>query len=165
MGTHSIEIGLTSDGVSNAIAQFTKYVKWVDEKTAELTKRVTLLGLDVADIRFSSALYDGTNDVSVKVEEAKNGVSIVAQGKAVCFIEFGSGVFYNGAESYSGIRPDGVVGIGEYGHHRGRNDSWYYKDASGNAVKTHGNPPAAAMFFASQTMQQRFLGIAKEVFG
>ena len=44
-----------------------------------------------ASVRFTTAMYDGTNDVQVRVDPIDGGYAIVAKGEVVCFIEFGTG--------------------------------------------------------------------------
>ena len=66
-------------------------------------------------------------------------------------------------EGYPGDRPEGVVGIGEYGKGHGKNPWWNYPTEVGWR-RTKGNPPAAGMFAAEQTVRQQVYNIAKEVF-
>ena len=115
-------------------------------------------------MRFSRSFYDGEKDVSVSVEPIENGWKIVASGQAVCFIEFGAGVYFNGAEPYPEPRPSGVVGIGEYGQGKGKRDMWGYYDSGGNLVLTHGTPAAMPMHHAGRVMEQEIDRIAREVF-
>ena len=62
-------------------------------------------------------------------------------------------------------RPDGIVGIGEYGQGKGKQKSWGYYDDTGELVVTHGNPATLAMWYATQEMEREVIRIAKEVFG
>lgn len=168
--THEIKV---------AIAEIRLYQKWVEKKTKQITEQLSLIGINEASIRFANAQYDGANDVQVRTEESANGDSyvytIIAEGQAVCFIEFGAGVYHNSA-AYPLEKPEGVVGIGEYGSGKGKQNYWaYYGEPGSNgrviekkngnrAVITHGNPAAMPMYYSSSEMRQKILQIAKEVF-
>jgi hypothetical protein len=110
-------------------------------------------------------MYDGTNDVSVHLDEISNGYAIVADGKAVAFIEFGAGVYHNGSEPYPNPRPDGIVGIGEYGKGHGKRKAWGYLDENDELVITRGNPAAMPMWYASEEIKSSVLKVVREVFG
>lgn len=150
--------------IGDAIKQIEKYQKWVEQKSKRLCEELAKIGAQTASVRFSSAMYDGTNDVYVTVTETDKGFKIDADGQAVCFIEFGAGVWHNGWEPYPNQRPPGVVGIGEYGKGMGKRNGWMYTDASGEKVFTRGNPAAMPMFYASEEIRQKVQQIAKEVF-
>lgn len=161
----TISFALNVQSVDKAIKELEAYKVWVEQKTKELTERLARIGATEAAVRFGSAYYTGTNDVSVTVNPISNGWEISADGKAVCFIEFGSGVYFNGDEPYPNPRPKGVVGIGEYGKGKGSNDFWWYTSENGGSRFTHGTPSAMPMYHASREMRQAVLQIAKEVFG
>lgn len=121
-------------------------------------------GAEEARVRFAGAQYDGTNDTRVTVEPVPNGYKIIASGGSVFFIEFGAGVYYNGSEPYPEPRPAGIVGIGEYGKGKGKQNAWGFYDDSGDLVVTRGNPAAMPMYHASRVMFQDVERIAREVF-
>jgi hypothetical protein len=159
----TISISLDDRSITKAIKELKAYKKWVQTKTKELTERLALIGAREASVRFASAMYDGTNDVTVTMEPIENGYAVIASGQAVCFIEFGSGVYHNPTEPYPSPRPPGVVGIGEYGKGRGKRKMWgFYQDDV--LVKTRGNPAAMPMWYATQEMENALLQIAREVF-
>lgn len=164
MARRTIPLSLNTKSINSAIKEVRAYKKWVQDKTLELTRKLAELGADEAKVRFVGAQYDGINDSSVTVEPITNGYKIVAAGNAVCFIEFGAGVYYNGTEPYPEPRPSGVVGIGEYGQGKGRRKAWGFYDADGALVITHGTPAAMPMYHASRVMMQEVSRIAKEVF-
>ena len=160
--------------VSRAKRRLDTYLD-LKEKADELCRRLAELGCTRAKLDFSNAIYDGENDVEVNIKPIDNGYAVVASGNAVMFIEFGAGVYYNGSGSYPGELEPGVVGIGEYGQGRGKNNWWYYSGPLGNGTGepstkvpglniTHGNPPAAAMYHAKREVQDAKDRIANEVF-
>lgn len=158
-----MRLGTTS--IDKAIKELKAYDAWVRRKTTELTERLATIGAMEATIRFSRAYYDGGKDVAVSVEPIPNGWKIVASGQAVCFIEFGAGVYFNGSEPYPMPRPPGVAGIGEYGQGKGKQNTWGFYSDGGNLVLTHGTPAAMPMLHASWVMEQEISRIAQEVFG
>lgn len=131
----------------------------------QLLEELANIGLKEAQVRFTNAMYDGVNDSEVTLDAIENGYRIVAKGKAVAFIEFGTGVYYNPTEPYPNPRPDGIVGIGEYGKGYGKRQAWGFKNESDELVITHGNPAAMPMWYASEEMRNSILKISKKVFG
>lgn len=177
--SRKIVVELSKEAIDKAIRELNDYKEWVNRKTKELLEQLSLIGIQEASIRFSGAQYDGTNDTQLKTEESFDGTNyvytIIAAGQAVCFIEFGAGVYYNSA-GYPLAKPPGVVGIGEYGKGKGKQNTWayygenpgsngvLYQSAKGSVVITHGNPAAMPMYYAGSEMKQKILSIAKEVF-
>lgn len=148
----------------------------LEAKVSEFVRRLAEVGTETAQMYFSAAQYDGTNDVTVHSEATPSGYRIVAEGEAVAFIEFGSGVLQPPYPS------DAVVmhPRGSYGQGKGANpNGWVYVgepgtggvqmyDRRGNpkegVYRTKGNPPAAAMYYAVRAMRDAAPSIAKEVF-
>ena len=160
-----IQMSLSTSSIQDAIKQLRAYRKSIEDKKDKLLEELANIGVKEASVRFTTAMYDGTNDSSVSLETNRNGYTIVAKGKAVAFIEFGAGVYHNPGEPYPDPRPEGIVGIGEYGKGYGKRQAWGYKDESGELVVTHGNPAAMPMWYASEEMRDSILKIAREVFG
>lgn len=144
------------------------------EKIERLMNRLGEIGVETARVRFSEAQYDGINDVSVSAEWVDDDLLVIhADGQAVAFIEFGTGVHYT--ESHPKAADFGAI-RGSYGYGLGRLDSWRYRGEPGTngeiiaegkhkgMVKTHGNPPAYAMYDAGREMRNRIAEVAKEVF-
>lgn len=155
-----ITIDLSAKSIDSAIKEVRKYKAWVLEKEKELRLRLATLGASVASIRFSTAIYTGTNDVTVRVEDDGSMATIYAEGESVAFIEFGAGAKYG----YGHPQADEFgVGPGTYPDGKGNWDNpkgWYIPGGE----HTYGNPPAQAMYSAVQTMTEQITMIAKEVF-
>ena len=158
-------MSLSSKSIGQAIKELKTYRDSLDSRKDELLKELASIGVREASVRFTTAMYDGVNDSEVTLEPISNGYRIVAQGQAVAFIEFGAGVYHNPTEPYPNPRPDGIVGIGEYGHGYGKRQAWGFTDESGELVITHGNPAAMPMWYASEEMRNSIQKIAKKVFG
>ena len=173
MSKKVISIKLSGKSIDAAIKQLEQYKREFLEKEKRLLEGLANIGVREASIRFTTAMYDGVNDVSVVLDKTSTGYVIEAKGKAVAFIEFGSGVYHNTGEPYPNPRPEGIVGIGEFGKGRGKRRAWYYKGEAGTngemqkngVVKTRGNPAAMPMWYASEEMRRSIQQVVREVFG
>lgn len=155
-----ITIDMSAKSIDSAIKELRKYKAWVLEKEKELRQRLAMLGASVASIKFSTAIYNGTNDVTVRVDDDGNTATIYAEGESVAFIEFGAGAKYGYGHPQAGQLG---VGPGTYPDGKGNWDNpkgWWY----GNSEHTYGNPPAMAMYDAVQKITEQVTMIAKEVF-
>lgn len=158
-----VTLELTEQSIGRAIKEIKAYQKSLDRKKQLLLEHLARIGLEEASIRFTTAMYDGVNDSAVNLRRIPNGWAIVAKGNAVCFIEFGAGVYYNPSEPYPNPRPPGVVGIGEYGLGKGKRQGWVFKNGK-EKVFTRGNPAAMPMWYATEEMRRSILAVAREVF-
>lgn len=176
----SYEIDLSTAGIKELQKGLKDYDKWINKKTNELCKRLAEIGVKRAELNFSSALYDGINDVKVEPakEREKNCYVVKANGATVLFIEFGTGVHY--PDSHPEGLSNGMV-HGTYGKGRGKNDYWWYSGQPGNAggtlaidprtgnIKpnvtiTHGNPANMCMYDAVKEVETQISRVVKEVF-
>lgn len=168
-----IKVRLSNAGLRDAERQIQIYKATLNQKAQEFAKALADKGLDVAKVRFANAQYAGNNDVSCRVEQNGNTCAIIADGKAVAFIEFGTGVMHS---TYGGELPDGVGEHGTYGKENGKHKRWYYYGESGNAgtpVKevdskgqlnyTSGNDAAMAMWGAVEEMASQVEATWREV--
>lgn len=160
-----ISMKVSSSSVQDAIKALRSYQHSLDVKTDKLLWELANIGVKEASIRFTTAIYDGVNDSSVTLKPIQGGYCIVAEGKAVAFIEFGAGVYHNPGEPYPNPRPNGIVGIGEYGKGYGKRQAWGFRDESGELVVTRGNPAAMPMWYASEEMRKAIKEKFVEVFG
>ena len=152
--------GLSQESINDAIQEVRRYKQWVLEKEAELRLRLAAVGATVASIQFSRAVYIGTNDITVRVDNTGSVAVIYAEGEAVAFIEFGAGDRYGHGHPQAGELG---VGPGTYPEGKGlwnNPKGWWY----GHNLHTYGNPPAMAMARAVETMTEQLTTIAKEVF-
>lgn len=153
--------GLSHENIAQAIKEVRKYKAWVLKKETELRTRLAAVGATVASIQFSRAIYNGTNDVSVRVDSTGSVAVIYAEGESVAFIEFGAGDKYGHGHPQAGELG---MGPGTYPDGKGHWDDpsgWWY----GHNQHSYGNPPAMAMYQAVQAMTEQITMIAKEVFG
>lgn len=156
----TIKVALTEESISAAADELRRYAAWVSEKEAELVRELAKVGLLVAKINFASAVYDGTNDVVVRVDQTGSVAVIYAEGSAVAFIEFGAGAKYGYGHPQAGELG---FGPGTYPSEKGLWDSekgWWF----GSGQHTYGNAPAMGMYKAVQAMTEQVTQIAREVF-
>ena len=168
--------------IDAAIKQLEDYSKSLERKATELKQRLASAGYLIASEGFGSALYDGTNDVSVELIEEQNRLVIRASGETVYFIEFGTGVHNAEHPLQSGgdgdLKSDlpGLVGHGQYGYGLGRLESWRYPMSKGAGTGgepdpkhkgyyiTRGNSANMPMYNAAKDIRSEVLSIAREVF-
>lgn len=170
MHKQTITVELSKAGIQAAIREVRQYKAWFEEKRELLIRKLAEEGLMTAHIRFAAtaAAYDaarGGADWEVVITPTENGKgwTLRASGEDICFLEFGAGVTHG--SNYPGRKPLGVIGIGLYGKGQGANpNGWYFRNAANEPVHTLGNAPAAAMYYAEETIRRKVIGIAKEVF-
>ena len=168
-----IKVRLSDAGLRDAERQIQEYKTTLNKKARALAFRLSWLGLEVAKIRFENAKYAGSNDVKCHINQKDKTCTIVAEGKAVAFIEFGTGAHHIG---YGGELPPGVGAHGSYGQGKGAGRRWYYYGDPGNAGTyvdtvpgkgqlnyTDGNEPAMAMWGAVEEMASQVEATWREV--
>ena len=165
MSKRIIKCTLDKQDIDRAIEELKAYKREFLDKEKRLLEGLAEIGIKEASVRFTTAMYDGVNDVSVRLDTNSNGYAIVAEGRAVAFIEFGAGVYHNTGEPYPNPRPTGIVGIGEYGKGRGKRKAWGYRNENNELVITRGNPAAMPMWYASEEIKDQVIKVAREVFG
>lgn len=168
-----IKVRLSDAGLRDAERQIQEYKATLNRKARALAFRLSWLGLEVAKIRFENAEYAGSNDVKCHINQKDKTCTIVAEGKSVAFIEFGTGIHHNG---YGGYLPPGVGAHGSYGQGKGVGRRWYYYGDPGNAGTyvdtvpgkgqlnyTDGNEPAMAMWGAVEEIASQVEATWREV--
>ena len=175
-----IKVRLSDAGLRDAERQIQEYKSTLNKKARALAFRLSWLGLEVAKIRFANAQYAGSNDVKCHINQKDKTCTIVAEGKAVAFIEFGTGVKHQGWGAAGTVGPiplpDNIGEHGTYGKENGKHKRWYYYGESGNAgtpVKqvdgkgqlnyTSGNDAAMAMWGAVEEMASQVEATWREV--
>ena len=69
-----IKVPLSVRGIDRAIEAVKEYQQWLKERTEVLLDRLAQEGYTLASAKFASAIYDGTNDTSVRVETDRKSV-------------------------------------------------------------------------------------------
>ena len=175
-----IKVRLSDAGLKQAEEDIRKYKTTLNQKAQLFAKALADKGLDVAKVRFDNAEYAGSNDVSCHVEQNGNTCTIVAEGKAVAHIEFGTGVTHQGWGAAGTVGPlplpDNIGEHGTYGKENGKHKRWYYYGDPGNAGTyvdtvpgkgqlnyTSGNDAAMAMWGAVEEMASQVEATWREV--
>ena len=163
-------IELDPGSIAQAIKNVEQYKKWITKKTNELAKRLAEYGMLTADVKFTTAMYDGPRNVNVTVHRRKNGYVVKAEGDAVLFIEFGAGFTYSAQMHPEANAYDVPLGPGTYpsdkGHWSDPRGWWLPKAKTGGAGKIHtyGNPAEMPMYEARKAIDQHISEIVREVF-
>ena len=149
--------------IEKAIKQLEQYKHDFRAKEELFIKRLAEIGVSIAQTGFSTADYDGENDVQVSMTQSGTKATVTAFGETVGFIEFGTGVKFpewdNSDMDYTPPKH------GTYGKGQGKNPhGWYFKTSDGaRARHTYGNQPAEAMRTARDEIIERVIQIAREV--
>lgn len=171
----TVKTALSTAGIQRMIDVVDDYRTWLEDRANALLRELSSMGYDIASAKFESAVYDGTNDVKVKIEERDGRTAaVVAVGASVLFIEFGTGVTY--PDNHPEAAQNGMV-RGAYGKGRGKQRTWgYYGDPGTNGVEqtnpktgntvvlTHGNPATMSMYDTVKELSDRLPAMVKEVF-
>lgn len=160
-----IPVSLTVEGIDNAIREVAEFRTRMLNGTKELLRELADAGIRVSAVAFSTATYDGDNDVSCHIEErGEKSIAVVATGNATLFIEFGSGIAYPDSHPEGtatgmvhGSWSDGELGKGHWKNPNG----WYYA----HGLKSRGNPANMCMYKGERQVEQVFASMAKRVFG
>ena len=149
--------------INAAIKKLNQYEKEFKRKEAEFVSRLKELGVSVATTGFAMADYDGVNDVLIAETQLGTRALVIAYGETVGFIEFGTGIKFREYDS-AGLEFTPPP-HGSYGEGKGKNPhGWFFKQSDGAAARhTYGNPPAEALLTARDTMIERVVQIAREV--
>ena len=160
--------------IDAAVREIKAYSQWVQRKTDELRERIAYFIAKDASAVFNTAVAEddmregviiGSVEVSVE-PQGDNTTVIIASGKDAVFMEFGAGVYYNGAVG-SSPNPWGTglgFTIGSYGKGNGRKEVWAYDGGDGQIHLTHGTPASMPLYRAVQSVSRDILKIAREVF-
>lgn len=149
--------------IAKAIKDLQEYKNSIKSKERIFLEKLAELGAENARAEFGMAVLDFTTDIQVYTEIEGNRAYIIAEGEQVAFVEFGAGVKLG--YGYPGERPEGIVGIGEYGRGHGMNpNGWSYIGKDGEVHHSDGNRPASAMYDTVLVLAEKITEIAREVF-
>lgn len=159
-----IVVTLDPASIDRAIKEINDFKKWLVEKTSLFLEELAREGAEIAGLKFATAAYDGTRDVSVTWEKRDDKrVAIVAVGSSALFIEFGSGITYpdshpEGASTgmVHGSWSEGPEGKGHWDDPNG----WYYA----HGLKSMGNPAGMCMYETVRELESKVEEIARRVF-
>lgn len=159
----TVTIPLTKSGMSQLNDVISDMIASLESKGKNLVSELVELGKDEA---INNLGHIDTGETLESIQGEVDGLNgkVVAGGAAV-WLEFGTGIHYNASDPYP-QRPDGIVGIGQYGKGHGSQDGWYYplNDEKTEYRFTHGIPAQMFMYNSAKTMEEELPNIAKKVF-
>lgn len=164
MASSNVTVVIGANDIGDLTRPINELIKEIESNVEKSLDEMAKTCAMYASNNFASAIggsEEATSPISTGYKNTGQGSrEVFASGDDVAFIEFGTGVHYNDPDTYPLPRPEGIVGIGQYGNKLGRFDSW--KTPSGE--RTHGIPAAKAMYNASVQTEQEIDRIVKEVF-
>lgn len=163
MARNTFVTSLNTESLAKVIKELEDYKVRLKQKVEMLCLRLAEIGAVRVSLGYARAIYSGKKDISVVVEAIPNGYAIVANGEALLFCEFGTGVTYGYGH------PEATqygMGPGTYPDSKGHWDNpkgwWLPKEKGGG--HTYGNPPNAVMYRTARELEQELVQIAREVF-
>ncbi len=179
MAKKILKSDLSVSGIKALQKQLRDYQNDLNRKCELLVKRLAESGIPVIDENMAKANFtmdsegvqsgaDPQHYTHVKINAFGSyaKAELIVEGKELLFIEFGAGVYYNGAEGSSPHPKGEEFGyvIGSYGKGHGVQKMWGYYADSGELVLTHGVEATMPMYKASLEIANNVVKIAKEVF-
>lgn len=150
--------------VDDVIDKYKQMKDDMNKKIDLFLERLATIGAQVASHEFATAVYNGVNDVVVSVMRvSETRWELVANGKAVLFIEYGSGIKYGYGHPDPSIFGPSTwsesVGKGHWNDPKG----WFWREG-GELHHSYGNPPARAMYDATKEIELSIEEVARDVF-
>jgi hypothetical protein len=140
-----------------------QYKKDFEVKEREFCRRLAEIGVQLAGDIYSISDIDGEHEFSVYLQKNENGYSVIAEGRTIGFLEFGTGIRnpeWHGEGLEYTPPPHGSYGKG----HGKQPYGWWFKSQDyGVVMHTYGNPPAEGMLTARNQMVEQAVQIAREV--
>ena|SRR3712207_5922464 len=174
MAKKVIVVNLSEEGIDKAISELNAYKLSIQKKTELLRMRIAEYVRKEAQSGFNGALVDDVirggggkiADVKVTVSNRGSITAVIANGEDAIWVEFGAGVYHNGAvgSSPNPVGPELGFTIGGYGEGNGGKKTWgYYED--GELHLTRGTPAKMPMALAMNDVVNNIARIVREVFG
>ena len=170
-----IRMKLSPSSIDSAIRQIEAYSRSLDAKAERLRRMVAEQIMWSAQDGFSNAMvsdiFTGAeppiSDVQVSVTDSGDVTLVIADGEQAVYVEFGAGVYHNGAAGQSPIPKGADNGflIGEYGKGQGKRNTWALPGSTHDApILTHGTPAAMPMYHGVQDALAVIADLAREAF-
>lgn len=171
MGKHVIKANLSTKSIENMRKQILDYKAALGDRNRLFLLKLCELGIPVIDQNIAAAQGDSDKNHNTYIKINSFGsyaqAQLIVEGRDLVFIEFGSGIHYNGSVG-SSPHPKGQefgYTIGSYGQGKGANDYWFYYADTGESVMSRGTEATMPVYKASMEIIQNIRQIAREVFG
>lgn len=158
-----VTIELSTESCKAALEELKKYERDFNSKMEEVCRRLAEIGAREASFRFARGDH-GNSDATVTTQKFDKGYKIVASGKDVYFIEFGTG--FNAGVGYGDGMPSGLsvpVYPGSWSEEHKKLFSeqgfWWY-----GGEKLQGTEAEMPMYYASKAMRNNIKKVVEEVF-
>lgn len=161
----TIQITLSTKNINNTISELKRYKKHLTSVIKTLLEKMVQFGEDYA-INSVSHVDTGETLSSIHGYRKGNKGVIVAGGNAI-WLEFGTGVTYNGSAGSSPHPKGEALGmtIGTYGKGKGANtNGWYYVGDDGKVTHTYGIQANMFMYRTAKALIEELPDMAKELF-
>lgn len=171
MAKKTIKGTLSVKSIKQMQRELERYRQSIVDKNAVFLSRIAQAGIEVIDEKIAESRGDSDKNHNtrfvVRTFDGHSEAKLVCEGVDILFIEFGAGVHYNGPAGSSPhpLGPEFGYTIGSFGEGNGKYDNWGYYDESGALHISHGTEATMPMYHAAETMRQKVIEIAKEVFG
>lgn len=151
------------ESIKNAEKLVRQYGNDFEKKEAEFLRRLAEIGVQVAGDIYSVSDIDGEHEFSVYLQKTDNGYSVIAEGRTIGFLEFGTGI--RNPEWHGDGLDYKPPAHGTYGKLQGKNPwGWWFKPQDyAVSIHTYGHPPAEGMLTARNQMIEKITQIAREV--
>lgn len=149
-------------GTKSLITRLEKIKNAINNNVQNAVESETESAAKKAQGIYSTAQYVGDNDVVVTTNTPEHGVfEITASGRATLFIEFGTGILIPRTGEGLDIASEFPPGSWSAGHSKYLTDpdllkkwhGYWPLPWGGGRLKTKGNPPANAMYYARKTLE------------
>lgn len=157
-------ITVETPNLKTVISQLRAKQKELQMKNGELIDKVVEKGNQKLSEKLSNAKYDGDRKAGVapvEYDPAEQSVSIGIAGSAVTFIEFGTGTFYPDNHP---MMDEFEFKRGTFGKGLGANPPWYFKNDSGEVIRTLGNEANRVVYNTAKELREELKDIAREVY-
>jgi len=160
----TISINVRSPSINAVIRSLSRYANDLQRKANELAKRLAEMGAVNVSLGYARAIYNGTNDISVTVEQPDiNRYAIRASGEVVLFVEFGAGVTYGYGHPQAAEFGYGPGTYNPSSNNWSNPKGWWYAEG-GQSYHTYGNPPSMVMYNTAKDLEREIERVAREVF-
>ena len=162
---------LSRKSVMEAKNQIRQYKKDLENKLERFANRLKSEGFQILNLRVTNIppVYRGDTTPDVVINKTgKNSyeIRLSISGSECTFVEFGTGVTFNGAKG-SSPHPKGAelgMTIGNYGKGQGaKSNGWFFRNKYGDIEHTYGIPMQAPLYYTSKEIKQKIKSIALEV--
>lgn len=171
MKRKTISFALDTQSINKAISELKRYQRDFNKKIDLLRNKIAERLAEEAQNGFNGAIVDDVvqgvprrAQVAVSVDKRGDITVVVADGEDAVWVEFGAGVYHNGAAGSSPHPSGAELGftIGSFGKH-GKSPAWGFYDKDGLHI-THGTPAKMPMALAVDAVCNDIAEIVREVF-